>query len=954
MSTTDARWQRVNELFHAVLARSAGERDRFLSAECGTDAALRLEVQSLIDAHRTGTAMGSPTSLSPGRRLGDYEVVSFLAAGGMGEVYRARDTKLRRDAALKILPAGFIADPDRRARFDREARLLASLNHPNIAMIYGFVERDGVSALALEFVEGETLAERIARGKLPIDDALRIAKQIAEALEAAHEQGIVHRDLKPANIKLTRDNQVKVLDFGLATTSGLAGAVGESAWVTSEPTAAGIILGTAPYMSPEQARGQPIDKRTDIWAFGCVLYEMLTGTRAFPGETTTDALASILQREVDFSRLPEALPARVHVVLARALVKDPKHRLRDIGDAWLELQGEGARPTPPLPIAGSSSRGRGVWFAAATLAIAVSGAAIGWWLRSGAESRPDSPVRADVVPPAGTELEVGFGFGALSPDGKLVVLVARTSAGEKLFVRTVSTGAVRELPGTDGAQLPFWSPDSASVAFFSGGKLQRIDLAAGSPIVIANAPTGGRGGSWNRDGVIIYNAVNDGPILRVEATGGAATPLTRVETSQTENSHRYPVFLPDGRHFVFFVRADDRTRQGIYLSSLDEPTRKIQLVRASFGGTFVSLRDGRGYLIWLRDSAIVAQQLDVGQQRLLGEPHAIVDGIEGTANTPSPVSASPDGTMLYGSRPVPLYQVTVYSREGRPLDTIGTAERYTMLALSPDGRRLALSRDAPDGSDAWVLELSREIPTRVTSNHRVTQVSTWSPDGRRFVYNAGAPPNLFVTDAAGVGVEQRLSASSGSQAFASWSPDGRHIMFAATANDPASSTRTDLQVFDVDQQRVAPYLVTPSAETNGRFSPDGEWIAYISDESGRDELYIQSFPAGRGKWRLSMNGAASPRWRRDGQELFFVAPDQSVMAVSVHLSGQAPQFGVPHPLFRLADSALSVFTAGTLMSRSNVAFDVFPDGNRFIALATASGQDKTAMSLIVNWPAALR
>ena len=950
VSATDARWQRVNEVFHAALARPSAEREAFIAAVCADDAPLRTEVQSLLAAHDAAHTFVPSTSLPVGARLGDYEVTSFLAAGGMGEVYRARDTKLGRQAALKILPASLVLDRERRARFEREARLLASLNHPNIATIYGIVERDGVSALALELVEGETLADRILRGGLPLAEAIRIATQIADALDASHEKGVVHRDLKPSNIAIDAAGTVKLLDFGLAKT--LSEDASYLDVQTIDATREGLVIGTAAYMSPEQARGQRIDKRTDIWAFGCVLFELLTGRTPFTGTTVPDIIAAILQQEPDWTCVPAATPAHVRHVLHRCFEKDLKLRYRDIADARADLC---APVVAPPSAAGSPLRRRLIWVVAALLAVGLSAGAIGWWLHSRPESLTDSPaVRADLVLPAGTELEVGFGFGALSPDGRLVVLVGRTPVGEKLFVRTLSTGVVRELPGTEGAQLPFWSPDSASVAFFSSGRLQRIDLAAGTPVVIANAPTGGRGGSWNRDGVIIYNAVNDGPILRVDATGGAATPLTRVETSQTENSHRYPVFLPDGHHFVFFVRADDRARQGIYLSSLEQPTRKVQLVRTEFSGAYVSLRDGRGYLLWLRDTVIVAQQLDASAERLVGEPHTIVDGIEGTPNAPSPVSASSDGTLLYGSRPVPQYQVMVYSREGRPLDTIGTAERYTMLALSPDGRRLALSRDAPDGSDVWVLELSREIPTRVTSNHQVTQVTSWSPDGQRLVYNSGAPPNLFVTDATGIGVEQRLSASRSSQGFAHWSPDGRHIMFAATSNDPASSTRTDLQVFDIDQHHVTSYLATPSTETNGRFSPNGEWIAYISDESGRDELYVQSFPIGRGKWRLSMNGAASPRWRRDGQELFFVAPDQSVMAVAVHLAGNTPQFDVARPLFRLADSALSVFTAGTLMSRSSVAFDVFPDGNRFIALATASGQDKTAMSLIVNWPAALR
>jgi serine/threonine protein kinase/Tol biopolymer transport system component len=967
MSAPD-RWSRVEALYHAARERAAGERAAFLDIACRGDIQLRRDVESLLaqPASRSGflsqpavaiaAQMMNPGARLTGRRIGVYELEALIGAGGMGEVYRARDTKLGRDVAIKILPSEFTSHPDRLTRFQREARVLASLNHPHIGAIYGI--EDGpceagphVHALVLELVEGQTLADRIARGAVPIAEALAIARQIADALDAAHEKRIVHRDLKPANIKLTPDGVVKVLDFGIAKAAGGDGSMSDltqSPTLTVGGTGEGVILGTAAYMSPEQARGREVDKRGDIWAFGCVLYEMLTGRAAFARDTFTDTLAAIIEREPDWTLLPATTPAGVRRVLLRCLEKDSKRRLRDIADVRFELDeplsaprraglGERAEPSPPVP----ASR----WIYGVGIGLLVLGAALGWWLHARPSIVQTGAKRFDLSPPAGTDFVAGFG--AVSPDGRFLTFVARSPTGDRLWVRALDSQAAQELPGTDGAAFPFWSPDSKSLGFFASGKLWRIDIAGGTPTQICDVPAG-RGGTWNANGVIIYNAVNDGPLLQVPATGGAPRALTTLDVTRHENSHRYPTFLPDGRHFLYFIRSDDREIQGIYVGSIERPQDRTRVIPSDFNGVYSPGLDQRsGHLLWLRNGALVAQPFDVERFSVSGEAVTVADSnpIVGGPNALSPVSVSRDGTLVYGSSPEPHHQLTWYARDGKPVGTVGPPDAYLDLRISPDGQKVAVlrvdastSRTNNNTSDIWLMDIGRGVPNRVTFDGANLSSLAWSPDGNRVAYpKADSPPNLFVQDVTKAGSTERLVSSHNTQTFPDWSPDGRLLLYSEAVNDPSSTTRTDLRLLSLDGARtITPYLQTSFAETHGRFSPDGKWVAYTSDESGQNDVYVQSIPVGGSKVRISSKGGDFARWRHDGKELFYAAPDTMLMAVAVRTLENSLTFDEPKPLFKIAGRA------GT--------FDIPPDGQRILALPPVDDDAAPSMTVVVNWP----
>jgi len=968
---TPERWRRIEELFHAVAERSTRDRDAFLIETCGSDLALRREVELLIAQAQShgGTVQHS---LSPetsddssnvtrtahkrtdliGAGLGPYRIIGRLGSGGMGEVYRARDTKLGRDVAIKVLPDVFTSDPERLARFEREARMLAALNHPNIAAIYGFEDADGIRALVLELVEGDTLADRIGRGPLPLKNALPMARQIVEALDVAHEKGIVHRDLKPRNVAVTHDGTVKVLDFGLAKETVRDGAAGDGSHaptMTIGGTREGMVLGTASYMSPEQARGQSVDKRTDIWAFGCVLYEMLTGQVAFSGQTIPDTIAAVLEREPNWAALPAATSSNLRRLVRRCLQKDPKERLRDIGDARIELDEElsgperaglGERPqTARLPGVPASR-----WMFGVGIGLLVLGTAFGWWLRARPSAIERGAVRIDISPPAGTTFVVGFG--AVSPDGQFLTFVAQSPSGPNLWVRALDSQAAHELPGTAGAAFPFWSPDSRSIGFFASGKLRRIEVAGGTPAEICDVPVG-RGGTWNADGVIVYNAVNDGPLLQVPATGGAPMPLTTLDVARHENSHRNPTFLPDGRHFLYFIRSDDREIRGIYVGSMERPQERIRVVSSDFSGVYSpGLNERSGYLLWLRNGALVAQPFDAERFTLAGEAVTVADSIQnfGIPANFSTVSASRDGTLVYGSSPEPHSQLTWYARDGKPVGTVGAPDAYLNLRISPDGARVAVYRVDPSArtGDIWLMDLERGVPNRVTFEGANDNGLAWSPDSGRIAYpSASGPPNLFVQGVTAAGSTGSLVSSQNTQTFPEWSPDGQFLLFAENVNAPSSTTRTDLQLLSLDGARtITPYLRTPFAETRGRFSPDGKWVAYTSDESGRNDVYVQSFPVGGPKRRISSQGGDFVRWRQDGKEVFYTAPDNTLMAVLVQALPNSLTVGEPKPLFKISGRA------GT--------YDVAPDGQRILALPPTGDNAASSMTVVVNWPTLLK
>jgi serine/threonine protein kinase len=904
--------------------------------------------------------------LDAGTRLGPYEIHSALGAGGMGEVYRARDTRLGRDVAVKILASSFVDDADHVARFQREAQVLAALNHPHIAHIYGLEDAGGGLALVMELVEGETLADRIAQGPIPLDEALPIARQVADALEAAHEQGIVHRDLKPSNISIRSDGTVKVLDFGLAklTEAGEAGraggAVSMSPTITSPAlvTGAGMILGTAAYMSPEQARGKAADKRADVWAFGCVLYEMLTGRRAFGAEEVSDTLAMVLMKEPDWSLLPPATPPSIRTLLRRCLEKDRKRRLPDLGAARLEIDETLSAPpsqTSQESIAPKSSRPRGQHLAwgVAALAIAV---AMGIGIVRFAEPRPEPArsIRFQVSAPPDVVLASDINLSpALSPDGRTLAFLVVSRAGDRprLAVRALDAEDAREVPGTEGAANAFWSPDSRFIGFFASGKLKKIDPAGGVPQVICDVPTGpggSSGGTWNEDGIIVFGG-NDGPLFRVPAGGGMPTPLTKLDAAKKELRHTYPWFLPDGRHFFYFSASPSTRENSIYIGSLDDD-EKVALLQADSKAVYAD-----GHMLFVRQGTLVAQPFDATRRVTTGD--AVVeaqDVFSIPAGGTAPFAVSTNGVLAFRSgTTATLTQLTLVDRSGRQLETVAERSDQTALELSPDGARVVVSVFDPSkrARDIWIHDLKRDVRTRFTFNAGDDLYSAWSPDGARLVFSSGGPTPLDVYQQAanGSGSEERLLGGGGNKYVTSWSPDGRFVMYHI--GNAGSPTGNDIWIMPTfGDRKPQPFVQTPFNDTMGRFSPDGRWVAYQSGESGRNEVYVVPFPGPGGKWQVSTGGGQYPRWRRDGKELFFLAGANTVMSATVNGAGSAFEVGAVQRLFEAP-----LRTNGYLGFGSGYVYDVFPDGQRFLIDKLADEQAAPApIQVITNWTSTLR
>jgi hypothetical protein len=708
--------------------------------------------------------------LSVGDKLGPYEILALIGKGGMGEVYRARDTKLKRDVALKVLPEAFIRDPGRMARFQREAEVLASLNHPNIAAIYG-VEGQ---ALVMELVEGES-----PKGPMPFDEAWRIASQIADALEYAHDKGVVHRDLKPTNVKVTPEGVVKLLDFGLAKAfsreaaspsapSPPDAANAPTLTLTVGATEVGMILGTAAYMSPEQAKGKVVDKRADIWAFGVLLYALVTGEHLFKGENVSDTLAQVLTKQPDL----EQVPARARRLLRECLEKDPRQRLRDIGDAKRLLIEEAPMPPPAAARRPFHSLG---WVAAGVLAAALVASLWILWRQSPPEERA---MRFEVNPPPGAEFVLGASGGAaISPDGRAIAFVAVSGGSSKLWVRSLDSIPAHELAGTDGAEQPFWSPESRSLGFFAGGKLKRIDVTGGPPVPVADAQAG-RGATWLQDGTIIFTPLVTTGLQRVVASGGAAAVLlTNLDSARGESSHRWPQFLPGGKRFIYYIQSLTGSRiAGTYLGSLDRPQEKTQLTQNPYNGLYAPpLGNYPGYLLFLRENTLIAQPFDPARGQLSGEA-VPVPGAEAVSSASginrADFSVSNQGALVFG-RGSDHYQLTWFDREGKVLSTVGQPDRYLSIRISPDGKGVAASRaDSAGRQDVWRIEFTRGAPNRLTFDGNGYRTA-WSPDGRRIFY--GSNGRIFETEANGTGVG-KAAITQHSASVNDWSPDGRYLM----------------------------------------------------------------------------------------------------------------------------------------------------------------------------------
>ncbi len=874
------------------------------------------------------------TRLSAGTRLGPYEIVGPIGAGGMGEVYRARDTRLNREVAVKVLPDLFADDPERLARFTREAQALAALNHPNIATIHGFEEGAGVSALVMEVVEGDTLAERLRAGALPLPEATRIALQIADALEAAHEKGIVHRDLKPANIKITPDGRVKVLDFGLAK---MLAPDAEPASPMNSPTvmaatAGGSILGTAAYMSPEQARGKTVDKRTDVWAFGCVLYEMLTGLQVFGGDTITDIVAAVVKNEPEWTALPADTPPAIRRLLKRCLAKDARERLHDIGDARLDIAEAQSEPTQAPVVASpmSHTRSSRAWPIAAAVA-ALTAIALAWpavlHLR---ETAPDAPeMRLEIATPTTSD---PFSF-AVSPDGRRLVFVATGDGRPRLWLRALDTASAQLLAGTEEGSLPFWSPDGRSIGFFGGGKLRRLDLNGGPPQALADA-AGGRGGTWGRDGVILFAPVAGGGIVRVPAAGGEAVPVTRPTTGQA--NHHFPHFLPDGRQFLFFAQGTNE-RIGVYLGALDggEPVR---LTAAESAPAFLP----PDWVLWVRQGALVARRIDLPRRALTGEAVTLADpvGFDGALATGA-FAVSAAGLVAYRAGGTSRRQLTWVDRTGRVLGTIGAADDEALQypELAPDGRRVAVDRTVKGNRDVWVFDVSRGVPTRLTFDASQDMWPTWTPDGQTIVFRSTRTGggDFYQKPASGAGNERALFTSPDTKYPLEWSPDGRFLLYRS--DDP--KTGSDLWIFPRDGPTPKPFVQTPFVEAQGEFSPDGRWVTYCSNESGRMEIYVVPFPGPGGKWQVSTAGGQMPRWRRDGREVFYMSPDSKLMAAPIHANGATLEVGIPVALFPMHLAMVS-------LSSARQQYDVASD-RRFLLNVLVEDTAPPPITLVLNW-----
>jgi eukaryotic-like serine/threonine-protein kinase len=859
-------------------------------------------------------------TLSSGTIVGPYEVLAALGRGGMGEVYRARDTRLGRDVALKILPDSFASDPERLARFEREAQLLASLNHPNIAAIYGLEDGGGLTkALALEIVDGPTLADRVARGPVALDETWSIARQVAQALEAAHDQGIVHRDLKPANIKVRDDGTVKVLDFGLAKAMALPGGeaiLSHSPTITTPAmTQAGVLLGTAAYMSPEVAKGRPADRRADIWAFGCVLYELLTGTQTFDGNDMTEVLGAVVRLEPDWGALPRELPVGVVTVLKRCLQKDPNLRLRDIADVRLQLEDALAAPVASARPAAQrlTSAGYAGWAVAAITMVAAIGAAM---------SRPPAELPETRLQVATPPTNDPFSF-ALSPDGRTLVFEARVDGQSRLWLRPLESDEARPLMGTNQSGSPFWSPDSRSIAFFADGLLKRIDLESGFVRTVASAPNPRRG-AWNDDGTVLFGA-SVGPLYRVSADGGPVAEATNLLPLQT--NHRIPQFLPGGRFLLLTLGAPDV--RGVYLSSLSDTS-----LRRVFDRESAYLFMPSGHVLIVRDGALWARGFNA-MEASLGEnlvPVAQRVLVSPSTTGFSALSASATGAVAYrtsaGSK-----QLVWLDRDGRTLESVGQPDdaQLELASLSPDGATAAAVRTVNGNTDVWVLDSQRGVPRRLTFDPHSDATPIFSPDGLRVAYVSDRKADvwdIFERRSDGTGAETLLLESNENKQALAWSSDGRFILY--TTQNP--QTDYDLWALPLGGERKPiPIAVTPYVEYDARLSPDAHWVAFESTETGQTEIYIQPFPETGPKRQIS-NGGRRPRWRRDGRELFYISADDRLMAVSISPGNAGLEVGPPRALFALPPTQ---------------SFEPSPDGQRFLTTAVVS--EASPITIILNW-----
>jgi Tol biopolymer transport system component/predicted Ser/Thr protein kinase len=894
-------------------------------------------------------------SIAAGARLGPYEILAPLGAGGMGEVYRARDTRLERTVAVKVLPEHLSENAELRQRFEREARTISQLSHPHICALYDVGNQDGVEFLVMEYLEGQTLAERLVRGPPPLEQVLRYGIEIADALDKAHRQGIVHRDLKPGNVMITKSG-VKLLDFGLAKAIAPTGRT-SGASLTALPTQAGTdltaegtILGTFQYMAPEQLEGKETDGRTDIFALGAVLYEMATGRKAFWAATQASLIGAILHTEPQpISALEPMAPPALDRVVKTCLAKDPEDRWQSAGDVGKELkwiaEGSAAGIAAPAILVSRRRTREGIaWagFAIAGLFAAILGAAL---LRSAARARDARPVRAFITAPEKTAFRFVFTGGppALSPDGRKLVFAAETSDGKRLlWLRPLESVVAQPLGGTEGAMYPFWSPDGRFVGFFAETKVKKIDASGGPPITLCEVSEGGRGGSWNRDNTIIF-AGRYTPVYRVSAGGGSPVVVTRFDPVRKDKTHRWPVFLSDGRRFLYLASkiGSQSESNAIFLASVDGKENRL-LFQASSNVAYAS-----GHLLFARERMLIAQPFDLRRGRLSGEPFPIAEQLQYDPIFSRGVfSVSDNGMLAYqtGSAEAGA-ELVWFDRAGKSLGSLHEILPYLDPRLSPDGKRVAVSIfDPRTGTGSiWIYDIERAIKTRLTFGPEPGRAPTWSPDGRRIAF-ARLGKDVFqicVKNSDGSGSEVTLLQSALADVPADWSADGQFIAFSRTGR-PAK-TREDIWILPLSGDRkLFPFLQSEFNETSAHFSPDGKWLAYASDESGRFEIYVVPFPGPGGKFQISPSGGIDPRWRRDGREIFYVAGDWKLMAAEVETS----------PAFRVG-AARALFPTRPHAAGFSI-YDVSSDGQKFLVANLTSEEASQPITLVLNWTSELR
>jgi Tol biopolymer transport system component len=865
-------------------------------------------------------------TISAGTRLGPYEIVAPIGAGGMGEVYKARDTRLDRSVAVKILPAELAQNAQFKVRFEREAKTISQLSHPHICALYDV----GDNYLVMELLDGETLADRIAKGPLPLPDVLKYGTQIAEALGKAHREGVVHRDLKPGNVMITKSG-AKLLDFGLAKGGGQPPSAVHDATVQKPLTEEGTVLGTFQYMAPEQLAGEQPDPRTDIFALGAVLYEMATGKRAFEGKTKTSLIAAIVSGEPKpISSLQPLTPPALEHVIRKCLAKERDDRWQSASDIAEELRWIGEeRPAAQL-------RRSAVWpiVGVAAVVALVLGALIGSW--SVTRNRPPAPLTyTEIDAPEGTTFAFDAATAVISPDGKTIAIVVKgKDGGAALWLRPLDSPGAHMLRGTDNPTFPFWSPDSKYLGFFADGKLKRIEINSGLPETLAEAGTA-RGGSWSANGTILFSPTPANPIYAIRADGGEPRQLTELDIKRGDTSHRFPVFLPDRRHFLFFLQG--ASESNVLVGSID--SRETRLLTSAQAAAAFAPPD---YVLFVREGALRAQHLDLKNLKLVGEAVSIADHVQtsGSLNFAN-VSVSTNGILTFvtgGSATISA--LTIVDKSGKDVGTISTANEQLDVSVAPDGHAVALSRyDTTGASDVWVCDLRRDLQTRQTFSPSNEFGPLWSPDSKSIVFSSfdKRPGDLLVKRVDSSGPGDVLLADRRRKIPSYWSRDGNYIIYQALT----PGRQWDIEAWSVRDRKVIPLVNTPASEMHGQLSRDSRWLAYASSESGRMEVFVRPFLAGHGEhWQISGGGGLMPRWSPDGRKLYYVAPDGKLMAAAIH-AAQTFSADAPQPMFL---TRLRLLTGIT-----RTQYDVLPDGRFLMNNAIAGSEKQSLITVVQNW-----